>query len=82
MCCPADSLLLKAMFKLCMSPLLKQTHYAELDQKWLNEVRYNHIDNELFNVQYAVVDGVAMTSGVPQPEVVKVTSSNAQHQNG
>ena len=82
MCCPVHLLVLKAMFKLCMSPLVKQTHYADLDMKWLNEVRVNHTDNEMFTVQYAVVDREAMASGVPQPEVVKVTSSNAQRQNG
>ena len=82
MCCPAHSLLLKAMFKLCMSLLVKQTHYAEIDKKWLIDVSVNHIENEMFTVQYAVVDREAMASGVPQPEVVKVTSSNAQHQNG
>ena len=65
-----------------MSPLVRQSHYADLDKKWLNEVSVNHIDNEMFTVQYAVVDRVAMASRVPQPEVVKVTSSNAQHQNG
>ena len=65
-----------------MYPLVKQTHHAEIDKKWLNDVSVNHIENELFTVQYAVVDRAAMASRVPQPEVVKVTSSNAQHQNG
>ena len=82
MCCPVHLLVLKAMFKLCMSPLVKQTHYVEIDKKWLNEVSVNHTDNEMFTVQYAVVDRATMASGVPQPEVGKVTSSNTQHQNG
>ena len=59
-----------------MSPLAKQTHYADLDTKWLNENGCNHIDNELFNVPYAVVDRAAMASGAPQLAVVMVTSSN------
>ena len=59
-----------------MSPLVKQTHYADLDTKWLNENRCNHIDNEMFTVQYAVVDRAAMASGAPQLAVVMVTSSS------
>ena len=50
-----------------MSPLVKQSHYAELDKKWLNENHYNHINNELFNVSYAVVDRAAMASAAPSP---------------
>ena len=62
-----------------MFSLVKQPYYAEIDKKLLNEVCVNHIDNEMFTVQYAVVDRVAMASRVPQPAVVKVTSSNTQH---
>ena len=52
---------------LCMSPLVRQSHYADLDKKWLNEVSVNHIDNEMFTVQYAVVDRAAMASAAPSP---------------
>ena len=76
MCCPAHSLVLKAMFKLCVSPLVKQTHYAETDMKWPNEVNVNHIDNEMFTVQYAVVVRTAMVSGAPQLAGAKVTRCN------
>ena len=73
---------IETIFKLCMSPVVRQSHYADLDKKWLDEVRYNHIDNELFNVPYAVVDRAAMAPRAPQLAVVKVTSSNTQCQNG
>ena len=45
--------------------LVKQSHYAELDKKWLSKKRYNHPEQEMFNVAYAVVDRVAMASGAP-----------------
>ena len=44
---------------------MKQSHYADIDKKWLSEKRYNHPDQEMFRVTYAIVDRAAMVSGAP-----------------
>ena len=63
-----------------MPPLMKQSHYAELDRKWLSEKRYNHPEQEMFNVPYAVVDRAATASGAPPLVKVQPQGDRARSQ--